>query len=84
MDRRGLLHGAGWAFGSPLLLPPHRPARAGDRAGTSGPVRRCRPGDATWPSAAEWEELNRLVGGRLVAVRSPLAACRDAPDGPAC
>ncbi|KAK4240549.1 hypothetical protein C8A03DRAFT_13153 [Achaetomium macrosporum] len=35
---------------------------------------RCRylPGDALWPSAAEWQALNRSVGGRLIAGQ-PLA-----------
>ncbi|KAK3307385.1 FAD binding domain-containing protein [Chaetomium strumarium] len=34
----------------------------------------CRylPGDALWPSAAEWQALNRSVGGRLIAGQ-PLA-----------
>ncbi len=41
----------------------------------AGPWRRVRPGDAAWPSARAWEGLRKEVGGRLSAVRSPLAAC---------
>jgi hypothetical protein len=46
--------------------------------------RRVRPSDPSWPSLAEWERLNQAVGGRLVKVESPLAACADKPDTPAC
>jgi FAD/FMN-containing dehydrogenase len=46
--------------------------------------RRVRPGDAGWPSEADWDRLRQEVGGRLVGLESPLAACRTAPDRPAC
>jgi FAD/FMN-containing dehydrogenase len=36
---------------------------------------RVRPGDAAWPSDESWDRLNREVEGRLIKVRSPLAAC---------
>jgi len=55
------------------------PLRAQDR-----PFRRVLPGDPGWPSAAEWQALSDRVGGQLVAPRSPLDACRAAPDGEAC
>jgi FAD/FMN-containing dehydrogenase len=45
---------------------------------------RVRPGDPAWPSAERWEELKTAVHGRLVALKSPLDECRDAPDGAAC
>jgi FAD/FMN-containing dehydrogenase len=45
---------------------------------------RVRFGDPAWPSQASWDRLSRDVGGRLVKVRSPLAACTDAPSSPAC
>jgi FAD/FMN-containing dehydrogenase len=45
---------------------------------------RVRPGDPAWPSQASWDRLSRDVGGRLFKVRSPLAACTDAPSNPAC
>jgi FAD/FMN-containing dehydrogenase len=48
------------------------------------PPRRLRPGDASWPSDADWAELNRQVGGRLLALESPFVACRKAPDGAEC
>ncbi|TAN07139.1 MAG: FAD-binding oxidoreductase [Rhodanobacteraceae bacterium] len=57
------------------------------RAGTTAiarTLRRVRPGEAGWPSAAEWEALNRQVGGRLMKLADPLAACRADPAGQAC
>jgi hypothetical protein len=53
-------------------------------AGAPPAVRRARPSDPSWPSAASWEQLNRDVGGHLIRVRSPLAACADAADSAAC
>jgi FAD/FMN-containing dehydrogenase len=43
-----------------------------------------RPGDPGWPSAAEWERLNKQVGGRLMKLEDPLAPCRADPSGAAC
>jgi FAD/FMN-containing dehydrogenase len=45
---------------------------------------RVRPGDPDWPSPAEWDGLRQRVGGRLIAVQSPLQPCREAPIGAAC
>ena len=45
---------------------------------------RVRPGDPAWPSEASWDRLSRDVGGRLVKVQSPLAACLEAPSSPSC
>ena len=45
---------------------------------------RVRPGDAAWPSEESWKKLGRAVEGRLIKVDSPLSACREAPDSPAC
>jgi FAD/FMN-containing dehydrogenase len=56
-----------------------RPAVAASR-----PLSRVRPGDPAWPSEASWSRLGRQVGGRLVKVRSPLAACLEAPSSPHC
>ena len=47
-------------------------------------MRRSRPGDASWPSAAQWQELNARVGGQLVQVKPPLDACRAAPASAEC
>src|SRR6516162_6699915 len=45
---------------------------------------RVRPGDAAWPSEESWNKLGRAVEGRLIKVNSPLSACREAPESPAC
>jgi len=50
----------------------------------SVPVRRVGPSDPVWPSAADWEQLNREVGGHLIRVQSRLAACADAADSAGC
>ena len=43
---------------------------------------RVRPGQAGWPSPAQWDELHRAVGGRLLQPQSPFtaskAACEEA------
>jgi hypothetical protein len=41
----------------------------------SSQTAKCRtyPGDAAWPTAAEWHAFNQTIGGRLVAT-VPLAA----------
>ena len=36
---------------------------------------RVRPSDPGWPSDEKWDQLGREVEGRLIKVRSPLAAC---------
>jgi FAD/FMN-containing dehydrogenase len=83
MNRRRLLRTAAAAV--PLL--PSRsswmltPPRA---AAASHPMSRVRPGDPAWPSEASWDRLSRDVGGRLVKVRPPLAACAEVPSSPAC
>ena len=55
----------------PRLLAERRPSRA-------------RPGDPRWPSAADWERLDRQVGGHLIKVQSPLAICARASSEPTC
>ncbi len=45
---------------------------------------RIRPGDAGWPSAAQWRELEDKLGDRLLEVQSPLSACAGKVDDPAC
>jgi len=54
-------------------------AEAADRS-----FSRVRPGDLAWPSEASWNQLSRDVGGRLVEVQSPFAACRNAPSSLTC
>ena len=72
MNRRRALQVVACAAGFPLW------ARAGSA------FRRRRPGDPAWPSRAQWDRLDKAVGGNLIAVRSPLAACKTAPGGSAC
>ena len=53
-------------------------------AAAVGPTSRVRPGDSEWPAAADWERLNQDVGGRLIKVESPLAACIETPESATC
>src|SRR6187551_3697409 len=48
------------------------------------PYRRVRPGEAGWPSADGWKALDAQLGGRLVAIKPPLEACRAAPQSAEC
>lgn len=48
------------------------------------PTRRVRPGDPDWPSDADWQRLAAAVGGSLLKVASPFAACSAEPATPAC
>ncbi len=57
----------------PLLGGVFRHARAAPA------LRRIRPGDPAWPSPAQWDALRQQTNGRLMAVQSPLTACRTTP-----
>ncbi len=84
MKRRALLK---WIAGAPVLggLLANLPDTAwSETAMASRTLRRLRPGEPDWPSAAEWGELNKRVGGRLMKLGDPLAACRADPSGKAC
>ncbi|MGH8153817.1 MAG: FAD-dependent oxidoreductase [Rhodanobacteraceae bacterium] len=84
MKRRALLK---WIAGAPVLggLLANLPDTAwSGTAMASRTLRRLRPGEPDWPSAAEWGELNKRVGGRLLKLGDPLAACRADPSGAAC
>jgi FAD/FMN-containing dehydrogenase len=48
------------------------------------PFRRVRSSDPAWPSAANWEKLKQQVGGQLIPVEFPLAACVGSSDSAAC
>jgi FAD/FMN-containing dehydrogenase len=50
----------------------------------SKPIRRVRPSDQSWPSAASWEKLKQQVGGNLIQVQFPLAACLGVSDNASC
>ncbi|MES1153954.1 MAG: hypothetical protein ABUL45_03410, partial [Rhodanobacter sp.] len=45
---------------------------------------RVRPGAPGWPLAAQWEQLKRDVGGRLLKLESPFAHCATSPSDSAC
>jgi FAD/FMN-containing dehydrogenase len=77
MQRRTLLKGL-----AALPLAAVVAAPAGGVAGQ--PVRRVRLGEPGWPDPAEWAKLRRSVGGRLVKVKSPFAACTPDPGSPGC
>lgn len=47
-------------------------------------LKRLRPGDAGWPSPADWDGLKQQVGGRVLKLEDPLAACRADSAGAAC
>jgi FAD/FMN-containing dehydrogenase len=83
MNRRRLLVRAGMAALASIAGPGCTPsAPSVGRAGA--PLRRVRPGDPSWPSAASWERLNHQTAGQLITVRSPLAECTRAVHGAAC
>ncbi len=84
MHRRTWLKGIGLA-----ALPAVVPRRLWSAVSPPSPVaaagkRRVRPGDPGWPSAAKWEKLKGDVGGNLVRVEPPFAACGTDPKGAAC
>lgn len=84
MKRRALLK---WMAGAPLfglLLATLPESVLGKASAVVRTLRRVRPGQPGWPSAAEWESLNKQVGGRLMKLADPLAACRADPSGKAC
>ena len=84
MKRRALLK---WMAGAPMfgaLLANLSEAAWAKAVAAARTLRRVRPGEAGWPSAAEWDGLNRQVGGRLMKLEDPLAACRADPSGAAC
>lgn len=51
---------------------------------TRGGEHRCRPEDPDWPTAADWQRLREVVGGRLVVPESPLEACHIDSSSTAC
>jgi hypothetical protein len=38
---------------------------------------RCFPGDACWPSSAEWKSFNQTVGDKLIATVTIVAVCHN-------
>lgn len=81
MNRRQFL---GSAAALPIVSAACPEASPADAGAEKTQLARVRPGDAAWPAPARWEELKKAVHGRLVELKSPLAACRSAPDSPDC
>jgi hypothetical protein len=78
MNRRRLLQTlASSALSSTLLSPGHSRAQ-------SRPLSRVRPGDPGWPSQADWDRLDRELGGQVIKVQSPLGVCMDNAQSAAC
>ncbi len=75
MDRRGFLKSA--AAASLGLLAGTRTSAWAANAVLPHGLRdvRPRPGEPGWPDVAEWARLDRAVGGRLLQLQSPFAAC---------
>ncbi|MBS0382954.1 MAG: FAD-binding oxidoreductase [Proteobacteria bacterium] len=83
MKRRALLK---WMAGAPVFgaLLANLPEAAWAKVVLPPTLRRVRPGEPGWPSPADWESLSQQVGGRLLKLADPLAACRADPSGKAC
>jgi FAD/FMN-containing dehydrogenase len=72
MNRRELLKAA---LALPFLSGAMTGGVASAWAATAGKLfrARVRPGDAGWPSPAQWDGLKQAVGGRLLKLASPFA-----------
>src|SRR5258707_1780960 len=84
MNRRNFFRRLAAVAGLPVLgrqLPIPAEASASLASPTA---RRVRPPELAWPTAESWEKLRQDVGGNLVKVESPLAACESAPDSASC
>jgi FAD/FMN-containing dehydrogenase len=53
-------------------------------ASASVKTSRVRPSDPGWPSLESWGKLKQEVGGRLIELKSRLAACRSTPQSDSC
>jgi hypothetical protein len=83
MDRRTLLK----RLAAMPLLPtlwPYLSFAAQNSLPANLAFRRVRFGDPDWPSAASWDKLKQQVGGNLIPVQFPLAACEGTSEGAAC
>jgi FAD/FMN-containing dehydrogenase len=80
MYRRTVLRGLAalplLAVRAPLLMAASRFTRSR--------LRRVRPADPAWPTAAQWQELSDAVGGNLIKVAPLFGACEAEPGGAAC
>lgn len=80
MHRRKLLKSAATV----ALMGGAAPFTAIQATRAATPRRRVRPYDPEWPTAAEWDNLGKAVGGRLEPVVSPLANCVREANGRLC
>ncbi|GAC1661547.1 MAG: FAD-binding protein [Steroidobacteraceae bacterium] len=80
MHRRNVLRGLA---ALPLLAAPAPSLLAASRF-TRATLRRVRPADPAWPTAAQWQQLNGAVGGNLIRVQPLFGACEAGPAGAAC
>lgn len=85
MKRRELLKAMATLPLLPLLMRSGA-ASARDAAGfmTAKLRSRVRPGHPGWPLAAQWKQLERDVGGRLLKLESPFAHCGASPSDGEC
>jgi FAD/FMN-containing dehydrogenase len=79
--RRRLLQ---WAQAPLVAALPWSTLAGAAASAPTGRAARVRPGDAGWPSAPQWQQFGRDVGGALLKLRSPFAECASAPAAPAC
>jgi FAD/FMN-containing dehydrogenase len=84
MNRRGFLIGAALVPLVRSIGSGFAPAAQAAETSNRPPLRRARPSDPDWPSAASWSRLNQQTGGRLIEVQSPLQACQDTPFSDPC
>jgi hypothetical protein len=80
MQRRRLLQGL---TALPLLAIPASLLSAASRF-TRATLRRLRPTDPAWPTAAQWQTLNDAVGGNLIKVQALFSTCESEPGDAAC
>ncbi|MBD8900483.1 FAD-binding oxidoreductase [Rhodanobacter sp. DHG33] len=84
MKRRDLLKAAATLPLLPLLMRSGTTLARG-AGGLATTLRsRLRPGQPGWPTAAEWGQLKQQVGGRLLKLEPPFAACGASPSDSAC
>ena len=80
MHRRNMLKG----MAAVITVQPNLLSRLAANAATASGFARVRPGDLAWPNAESWAKLNEAVGGNLIAVEAPFAACATDPKSASC
>ncbi|EEA02429.1 FAD linked oxidase domain protein [Burkholderia sp. H160] len=67
-------------FGAFPLLPSLWPVESHATSVGTTTLRRVRPGDAQWPTKAEWMRLGTTVDGQLFSPETPLRVCTEPVD----